>query len=75
MNGNTVNFHTTCKHDDMQMEATGNMTYTGDSMDGHIKSHESRAGKSMDSTIDITGKYEASLFISVRDYGLIKLKK
>jgi len=57
MNGNTVNFHTTCNQDDTKMDATGSMVYNGDSMQGHIKSHESRAGKDLDATIDITGKY------------------
>ena len=57
INGNTVNFHVSCKDTDAQMDATGSMTYTGDSMEGHIKSHGVRAGKSMDSTVDITGQY------------------
>jgi len=55
--GNTVNFHTSCNFDDMQMEASGSMMYSGDSMEGHIKSHEVRKGKTMDSTVDITGQY------------------
>ena len=55
--GNTVNFHTTCNHDDFQMDSTGSMTYTGDSMQGHIKTHQVAGGKPMDSTINITGQY------------------
>ena len=56
-NGNVVNFHTTCDHNNMQMESSGSMTYAGDTMQGHIKSHEVVAGKTMDSSIDITGQY------------------
>jgi len=58
--GNTVTFHMTCNHDDFQMDSNGTMIYTGDSMKGHIKSHEEKAGKTMDSTIDITGQYQGA---------------
>lgn len=60
IDGDTVNFHMTCDHNDFQMESSGSMTYTGDSMQGHIKSHQVKAGKTMDSTINITGQYEGS---------------
>jgi len=56
-NGNTVNFHVTCNKQDFQMDSTGNVTYTGDSMVGHIKSHETAKGRNMDATIDISGQY------------------
>ena len=56
-NGNTVNFHTTCDHNDFKVDASGHMTYTGDTMQGEIKSHEVKNGRSMDSTIEITGQY------------------
>jgi len=57
INGGTVKFHLTCDHDDFQMESSGTMTYAGDSMTGSIKSHEVKAGKTLDSTINITGQY------------------
>ena len=57
INGDTVNFHLTCDRSDFQMESTGSMTYTGDTMQGHIKSHQVRASRTMDSTIDVTGQY------------------
>ncbi len=57
ISGNKVHFHTVCNRDDMQMDATGEMTYTGDSMEGHIKSHMVKAGRSMNSVVDITGQY------------------
>jgi hypothetical protein len=55
--GNTVNFHMTCNKQDMQMESTGHVTYSGDSMEGQIKSHQVAQGRNMDATIDITGQY------------------
>jgi hypothetical protein len=34
------------------------MTYTGDTMQGHVKSHQAQAGgQSMDTSVDITGQY------------------
>ena len=57
MNGNTVTFHVTCDKKDMQMDSTGHVTYSGDSMEGQIKSHEVSEGRNMDMTIDISGKY------------------
>ena len=57
MNGHTVDFHVTCNSPDMQMDSTGHVTYTGDSMAGQINSHEISKGKSTDVTIDISGKY------------------
>jgi hypothetical protein len=58
--GNTVNFHVTCDHNDFQMESTGTMTYSGDSMQGHIKNHQVEHGQSMDSTISVTGQYQGA---------------
>ena len=58
--GNTVNFHTICNHNDFQMDSKGSMTYTGDSMQGHIKSHQVEGGKPMDSNIDVTGQYQGA---------------
>ncbi len=55
--GNTVNFHMTCNHDNFQMESTGTMTYSGDNMQGHIKNHQVEGGQPIDSTINITGQY------------------
>ncbi len=55
--GNTVNFHTTCNNKNMQMDSTGHVTYTGDSMNGQIKSHQTTHGKTTDATIDLSGKY------------------
>ena len=55
--GNTVTFHTSCSHGDLQMDSTGSMTYTGDSMQGHVKSHQVEGGKPIDATINITGQY------------------
>jgi len=56
--GNTVTFHMTCNHNDFQMESSGSMTYTGDTMQGHVKSHQAQAGgQSMDTSVDITGQY------------------
>ena len=57
INGDTVNFHTTCNFDNTEIESTGEMKYSGDSMEGHIKSHEVRKGKATDSAIDINGQY------------------
>jgi hypothetical protein len=56
-NGNTVNFHMTCDRNNTQIESSGRMTYTGDSMQGEIKTHQVTSGKAMDSTVDITGQY------------------
>jgi len=55
--GNTVNFHVTCNRDDFQLDSTGTSTYTGDSMEGHIKSHQVSKGHTMDSTVNIAGQY------------------
>ncbi len=57
MNGNVVNFHVACNNKDLQLDSTGHVTYNGDSMDGVVKSHQASEGKSMDATIQITGKY------------------
>jgi len=57
INGDTVSFQVTCDRNDFQMESSGTMTYSGDSMQGHIKSHQVRKGKAMDSSIDISGQY------------------
>jgi hypothetical protein len=56
-NGDTVTFHVTCNRNDFQMESSGKMTYSGDTMQGHIKSHQVKSGKSMDTVIDISGQY------------------
>ncbi len=56
-NGNTVNYHVTCNENDGQMDATGSMTYDGDSMQGHSQNHMVQNGQAIDSTMDITGKY------------------
>ncbi len=55
--GNTVNFHMTCNKQDFQMDSTGHVTYSGDSMEGQIKSHQVAQGRNMDATIDINGQY------------------
>jgi hypothetical protein len=55
--GNTVHFHMTCDHNDFQMDSSGSMTYAGDTMQGHIKSHQMEGGQPMDSSINITGQY------------------
>ena len=57
INGNTVIFHSTCNYNDTQIESNGNMTYSDDTMQGEIKSHQTHAGKTIDSTVDITGRY------------------
>jgi hypothetical protein len=57
INGNTVTFHSNCNYNDTQIESSGNMTYSDGSMQGEIKSHQTRAGKTIDSTVDITGQY------------------
>ena len=56
--GNTVNFTMTCDQNNFQMDSKGSMTYTGDTMQGHIKSHQVENGQPMDSTINITGQYQ-----------------
>lgn len=57
INGNIINFTMTCNHDNFQMDSKGSMTYMGDTMQGHIKSHQVEGGNPMDTTIDITGQY------------------
>jgi hypothetical protein len=57
ISGDTVNFKSNCNFKDIQVDSSGTMKYSGDSMEGHIKSHQVRDGQSMDSTIDVTGKY------------------
>jgi len=57
MNGDTVNFHVICNQQDMQMDSTGQVTYTGDTLAGKIKSHEVARGRNMDAAMDITGQY------------------
>ena len=47
MDGNTVKFSSTCDFNDMKMDSSGEMTYTGDTMQGHIKSHQVRGGGSL----------------------------
>jgi len=56
-NGNTFNYHVTCNKPDYQMEQTGEVTYSGDTMKGLIKSHQTVHDRSIDSTIQITGQY------------------
>lgn len=56
-NGDTVTFHASCSHGGIQSESSGSMTYTGDSMQGQIKSHTQMPGGALDQTIDITGEY------------------
>lgn len=58
MDGNTVKFHSTCNYNNTQMESSGEMTYTGDSMTGHLKNHEVTGGNPTDSSIDISGQYQ-----------------
>ena len=53
MNGNTVQFETTCP----DSHSTGEVTYMGDSMNGTIQSHQTVDGKATDVTIEISGKY------------------
>lgn len=55
--GNTVNFQTTCNYEGSQIESTGNMTYSGGSMKGHIKTHQVASAQAMDTTLDMTGEY------------------
>ena len=55
MDGYTVNFHVTC--DESKSDSIGQMTYTDDSMEGEIKSHQVVDGKEVNSTIEISGKY------------------
>lgn len=53
ISGNTVNFETVCT----DSKSTGQMTYSGDSMTGHIKSHQTVDGQATDTTIEVTGQY------------------
>lgn len=56
--GNTVTFHSICKEKDGQVEVNGKMTYTGDTMEGQMKSHQvNKEGQATDATIDLSGKY------------------
>ncbi len=55
--GHTVTFTTVCKDKNSQMDSSGKMTYSGDSMKGQIKSHQVTKGQTMDTTVQITGKY------------------
>jgi hypothetical protein len=56
--GNTVTFHSVCKEKDGQVEVDGKMTFTGETMQGQMKSHQvSKGGQVTDATIDLSGKY------------------
>jgi hypothetical protein len=55
--GNTVTFHMVCKGKNSEMDSTGQMTYMGDSMKGQMKTHQVSRGKSMDTTVQMAGKY------------------
>ena len=56
--GNTVKFHSVCKDKDGQVEVNGKMTFTGETMEGQIKSHQvNKGGQATDATIDLSGKY------------------
>jgi hypothetical protein len=55
--GNTVTFHSVCKEPDGQVEVNGEMTFTGDTMKGTIKSHQLRKGEAVDTTIEMSGNY------------------
>jgi len=57
INGDTVTFSSSCNYNDTQMESNGTVKYSGDTMEGHIKSHGTAGGRPMDNTIDITGQY------------------
>jgi hypothetical protein len=56
--GNTITFHSVCKDKDGQVEVDGKMTFTGETMEGQMKSHQvSKAGQVTDATIGLSGKY------------------
>jgi hypothetical protein len=55
--GNTVTFKSVCKVKGTETTTTGNMTYKGDSMKGEVKSRAVSRGKTMDTTMEMTGKY------------------
>jgi hypothetical protein len=58
INGNTVTFHSICKDKDGQIEMNGKMTFTGETMEGQMKSHQvNPGGQATDATIDLSGKY------------------
>ncbi|MDE2027717.1 MAG: DUF3617 domain-containing protein [Candidatus Omnitrophica bacterium] len=57
VNGNTVTFQGTCRRGDWQLDSSGTMTYSENSMQGHMKVHQVTGSRTMDSTIDMTGKY------------------
>lgn len=56
--GNTVKFHSVCKDKDGQVEVSGKMTFTDETMEGQMNSHQvKKGGQVMDATIDLSGKY------------------
>jgi len=56
--GNTVTFHSVCKEKDGQVEVDGKETFTEETMEGQMKSHQvNKGGQAMDATIDLSGKY------------------
>lgn len=55
--GNTVNFQMSCKGDVWEAEYSGNVTYSGQSMLGQMKSHIVEGDRTLEAIIDITGKY------------------
>ncbi len=56
-NGNTIDYHGVCHNKNFEVDSTGHITYTGNTMQGLIKTRQTVQGRNMDSTIQITGKY------------------
>jgi len=56
-NGDSITYQITCDNGDFQMNQNGEMTYTGDTMRGIIKSHQSVKGMNIDSSMEISGRY------------------
>ena len=57
INGNTVKFEVACSGKGGEMKSSGQMTYTGETMEGTIESHQMEHGRAVDATIEVTGKY------------------
>lgn len=57
INGDTVTFNATCSSGSAVINSSGTFTYQGDSMNGHIQTSQSGGGRTINSTVDITGQY------------------
>ncbi len=55
--GNTYHFMSTCNMGAVSVSSSGSMTYNSDSMEGEIKMHTVAMNHTMNSTINMTGKY------------------